>query len=373
MKTMLSSLFALVMSAVTAAYGQEAKATPVADGYTESQSAQLSAIGALAMQTVYVTHMAVNHVGDAWAKGVYTDEVALTLAGGYLGGLDASLKAMENVVAKADGLSEGDLESLKELIACGNLVMDQVNAFIAFVPDKDPAMAQAFETKRLTAQKRVFAMMGIDPGDGATAAEPPGPKKLVFEILEAQLPQGGPGQKGTATFTRDSTDEPFSVRWEYTDGTFDTGFAVPFPGSKAIAVGFGPDVLGVAIYQLDGKNVEARWAPYEKGAAIGSYTMQQGENDSIYRIEGEEEGTFLFEELDADTARLAWKYESGELTGFGVAVGNHLAAVSAEPGGQSGVAIYIADPESGSAEGRWTTEFFLGKVGKEKYKLLSVE
>jgi hypothetical protein len=33
----------------------------------------------------------------------------------------------------------------------------------------------------------------------------------------------------------------------------------------------------------------------------------------------------------------------------------------------------VADPESGSAEGRWTTEFFLGKVGKEKYKLLSVE
>ncbi|MCB1205219.1 MAG: hypothetical protein KDN18_13240 [Verrucomicrobiae bacterium] len=340
----------------------------------EGQNAQLSAIGALAMQTVYATHMAMNSVADAWANEVYTDEVALTLAGSYQGGLGAALDAMAKVAESGGGLSQGDVASLSELGNCGKLVMDQIGAFIDYVPNKDPAKVEVFETKRIAAQKRVFALMGIKPGDlGENGAPSSPPMHLVFEIVKAQMPQGGPGQKGKAIFSRNSTEEAFAVKWEYTDGTFDAGFAVPFPASKAIAVGFGPDVISVAILELKGSSVKAFWAPYREGGEIGTYSMEQGENDSIYLIDGGQGGSFLVEEHDEGTVKLVWKYPSGEIAGYGVAVGEYLAAIAVKPGGQAGVAIYSADPATGTATGRWTMESVLGKVGTEEYRLLSVE
>jgi hypothetical protein len=77
--------------------------------------------------------------------------------------------------------------------------------------------------------------------------------------------------------------------------------------------------------------------------------------------------------MESGTARLTWKYPSGELAGYGVALGNHLAAVSVKPGGQHGIAIYLADPESGTATGKWTMEKDLGKVGEETYRFVTAE
>lgn len=337
-----------------------------------AEQARLVALGSSVAQAVYVSHMAINTLSDAWMKEAYTDEVALTLAASYRGGLGSMNQALSDLIEKG-ALSPDDLSSVQDFAGGGRLVEAQLAAFEEFVKTGDEAKARDFESKRLAARKHIYRLMGLEeegqPAPEAGAA----PNRLEFEILEAKMPSGGPGQLGTVTFERSSPDKAYFVNWQYTDGTSDKGLAVPFPGSKAIAVGFGPDVLGVAIYQLDGKKVDARWAPYVEDAVIGAYTMQQGENDSVYLIDGPEKGTFHFEEMEAGTAKLTWKYPSGELAGYGVAVGNHLAAVSVKPGGQHGIAIYLADPENGIATGKWTMENALGKVGEEKYRFVKAE
>lgn len=369
MKTTLVSLILVSLSFATlTAQNETAPAGP-----KSPEQARLIALGSSIAQAVYVTHMAINNLSDAWVNKVYTDEVALTLANSYKGGLGSMNQSLAELIRDGQ-LSPDDLASVSEFAEAGKLVEAQLGAFVDYVGDRRDEKAKVFEARRVEAQKHIFEIMGIEDGAGdAPTTAAPAPNRLEFEILEAKMPHGGPGQLGKVIFERPSEEKPYIVTWQYTDGTSDHGLAVPFPGSKAIAVGFGPDVLGVAIYELNGKKVGARWAPYAEDAEIGTYTMLQGENDSIYHIDGQEGGTFHVEERDAGTAKLTWKYPSSVLNGYGVAVGNYLAAVSAKPGGQSGIAIYIADPENGSAKGKWTMENVLGKVGEETYRFLKAE
>ncbi len=363
-------LFATLVVAL-ASVNLHAQKAPPASGAGASEEVRLIAIGASIAQAVYVTHMAMNNLSDAWVHKAYTDDIALTLAASYEGGLRSMLESLDDLIAKG-GLSPADLTSVNNYTEAGRLVEAQIQAFKEVVKQGGEESAKGFEARRLEAQTRIFALMGIE-GGGETATAAVAPNRLEFEILEARMPLGGPGQLGKVVFERGTPANPYAVTWQYTDGTSDKGIAVAFPGSPAIAVGFGPEVLGVAIYELNGKEVKAHWAPYAEDAEIGTYTMQQGANDSIYHIDGQEKGTLEMEETGSGTARLTWKYPSGTLHGYGVAVGKYLAAVSVKPGEKSGVAIYLADPEKGTATGKWTMENVLGKVGEENYRFLKAE
>jgi hypothetical protein len=289
MKRFVLSFFAAVSVATLAAQ----QLTPPA-GTNSPEQARLIALGSSVAQAVYVTHMAINSLSDAWVNKTYTDEVALTLANSYRGGLGSVNQSLAGLI-RDGALSPDDLSSVSEFAEAGKLVEAQLAALVDYVGSREENEAKVFEARRLEARKRIFEIMGLeDPGKDAPVAA--APNRLEFEILEAKMPHGGPGQLGQVIFERSSEEKPYFVTWRYTDGTSDHGLAVAFPGSKAIAVGFGPDVLGVAIYELKGKQVAGRWAPYTEDAVIGAYTMQQGENDSIYHIDGPEQGTFHFEE-----------------------------------------------------------------------------
>ncbi len=378
MKAATTALFAL-----TCCLGSLGSQDAPASAAANQESARLVLIGAASGQAVYATFMGINCLSDGWAKEVYTDELALTIAGSLKGGLGAM---NDNIPAVIEGgLNDADREAIGNLAECGRLVDEQINAFFALVKDRSPQNAEAFEASRIAAQQRVFATLGIEDGaveeTSATPAPGPAPKaagaspnRLEFEIVEGIMPDGKEGQKGKAVFSRTAEDKVYSVDWTYTDGTSDSGLAIAFPGSGRIAVGFGPDVLGIAIYKMQGKSVDGRWAPYTKNSEISPLTMERGENESIYRYDaGEGASTFHFEELENDTARLEWRSPSGDLVGYGVYEGDYLAAVSVKPGGQSGVAIYTAEPANNRATGKWTLETTLGAIGRETYKFLKAE
>ncbi len=301
-----------------------------------------------------MTHMAINNLSDAWVNKVYTDEVALTLANSYKGGLGSMN------------------QSLAELIRDGQLSPDDLASVSEF--------AEAASWSRRSSE-RSWTMSGIAGMKRRRSLKPAGSSPETH--LRDHGHRDGRGRRpndrrarAQPSRVRDSRGEdaprrPRSAR----QGHFRTPFrgetllrhlavqrtAPPTTGSPCRSPIEGhrgrlrPRRARVAIYELNGKKVGARWAPYAEARSAPT-TMLQGENDSIYHIDGQKaepscRGT------DAGTAKLTWKYPSSVLNGYGVAVGNYLAAVSAKPAdspaSRSTSRIPKTDPRRGS--GRWKT------------------
>lgn len=326
----------------------------------------LQSVGATSGQALYATYMAVNTLGDAWMAKAYDDNATLQMAGSYEGGIKAMMDNLNGVLENGKGLTPSDQTVVSGMVEGCQLITAQITALKGYVKTGEPAKAAIFETKRKEAQAKIFGLLGIDSSSSAPAGG--GDGRLTFEILKSTAPDGSPGPLGKVDFVRPAEGKVFTASWSYKNGGTDRGIGVPYPESGVIAVGFGPDVLGVAIYKLNGKQVSARWANYAPGEEIGSYEMTQGADDSVFNIVGG--GSVAMDFAKGRTAKVTWNLTVGTYTGLAVAEGDYLATVSIKPGGRGGVAIYTADLQNGTASGRWTMTGAVG-AGEEVYKLIS--
>lgn len=330
------------------------------------QKLLLQTVGAASGQALYATHMAVNTLGDAWVAKAYNDTTALQMAGGYEGGMKAMTDYINQLLENGTGLSAEDQTFLSGMVDSCQLVTAQISALKGFIKTGDRTKADIFESKRKEAQNKIFTLLGISKPDGG-GGDAGGTKRLTFQIIQSTSPNGKNGQLGKVEFVRPSEGKVFTANWTYDNGNTDQGIGIPFPGSGVIAVGFGPDVLGVAIYKRSGTQVSAQWAPYLPGSDIGTYEMTQGNSESEFNVAGGG-GKIIIEPGKNRTAAVTWQLATGTFTGVAVASGDYLAAISVKPGGKAGVAIYTADIPSNTASGRWIIAGGAG-VGEELYKL----
>jgi hypothetical protein len=174
-----------------------------------------------------------------------------------------------------------------------------------------------------------------------------------FKIVKSTLPDGSAGSVGEVKFKPAADGKVIGVTWKDASGAEITGVAVPFPGTDFLAVASGADVLAVAIYQLQ-KNgdIDARWALYQEGAAIGSYKATKGSEKGAFAIEGG--GTLKVELGKGRSGKATWALATGAYSGIAVADGDFLAAISIKPGGQGAVGIYRLNREMGDGTGRWS-------------------
>jgi hypothetical protein len=331
---------------------------------TDESARMLNSIGAAGGQSLYATFMAVNTLGDAWTGKVYDNEKTMQMAGSYGGGTKAMRDSFAALLKNSKTLSQEDRDFITGMVESCDLILEQLTAFQSLLQG-DKAAADVFEAKRKEARAKIFGLLGINIGDddAASAGGGGGARDLVFKISKSTN-----GKPGTVRFVREAEGKTFNVTWQYEDGSKDTGIGLPFPETGVIAVGFGPDVLAIALYKLDGKSVDAKWAAYQAGADIGEYQMTQGADKTAFNIEGG--GTVSIVQGRERTANVSWNLATGTYKGIAVAEGDYLAAVSLKPGGKGGVAIYTADVAKGTASGRWTMSGTAG-VGEETLQIIS--
>ena len=218
-----------------------------------------------------------------------------------------------------------------------------------------------------TAGIAFVVMSAATPALRAQVAAPAQPKILKFAISEGHRPGGKTGYTGTVTFSRRETTHGFSVAWQLADGTTLSGFAVPYPDSGVIAVGYGEDLTGVAIYKKDGGKGDLRWSPALPDSAIGAYQLSQGDTPNVMKVENHG-GILTFMAAAEQTGTAEFKLTTGASSGITISQGNFTAIASG--GSRTGVVIY--KKTGAGAEGRWTVAGTPG-AGTENLTILEVD
>jgi hypothetical protein len=195
-------------------------------------------------------------------------------------------------------------------------------------------------------------------------------KHLEFAITKGTNPGGAGSYTGKLVFKSGEAGEAIAAAWTLSNGTA-SGWAVPFPGSDYIAVGYGRDLGGVAIYQRqkDGSS-KTHYALAGAGQKIGSYTLVPGTPAGHFKIKGGAGGTVDVSPGPERVFDLKWNLDSGKWHGMGVADGDFLAAASTTGGSDYGVVIYRKN--SIGADGWWRYGGGQG-VGTEVLKMAKVD
>lgn len=203
-------------------------------------------------------------------------------------------------------------------------------------------------------------------------AEEPLPKQLEFAITKGINPGGKGGYTGTVSFSREKTDQPFKVQWKLSDGSTTEGWGVPYPKSGYIAVAYGSEATGVAIYKVKGQGFEARWALASEEATIGSYELQRGKVKDDYVYKDGTEGTVTIAPSEVEgIANVVYKSPTGEFGGIGIRDGDYLAVGAASGLKDFGVIVYHMEKDL-TAKGTW----ILGGAtsnGSETLQALSID
>ncbi len=198
------------------------------------------------------------------------------------------------------------------------------------------------------------------------AEETAQPRELLFNIAKASNPGGSVHYTGKVSFSRKETTNSFKVEWKLSDGSTQSGVGVPFPESGVIAVGYGPDLEGVAIYKKDGNKAEARWSTGKPDSEIGSYDLTRGKKPGLLNITGG--GTVTLTPGEDEAGTVKFDLNSGSYSGVVIGQGDYLALATG--GKRLGVGIYKQAGDG--AEGRWTVVGAEG-AGTENLTILEVD
>ncbi len=154
-KQFLCSILMLV-AAVAPVRAQKSTESAAADTESKSVSALKNAVGAFSAQGLLLTFMAVNSLGDAYAKKAYSKEQATTILTTYEKTTDNIVGVLKSLPGKAGSqLSEGDVEYLKQAGQAYVAIRGQIEALKAFIDSGDEAEAAKFEKNRKQAKAQI--------------------------------------------------------------------------------------------------------------------------------------------------------------------------------------------------------------------------
>ena len=214
------------------------------------------------------------------------------------------------------------------------------------------------------------ALLLVAPG--FVSAEEKLPKQLEFAITKGTNPGGKGGYTGTVSFSREKTDEAFKVTWKLSDGSTTTGWGVPYPKSGYMAVAYGSEATGVAIYKMKGEGFDARWALAGPKSKIDSYELKRAKEKFHYAYKDGSKGDVSIEPSEVEgVANVVYKMPTGTYGGIGVADGDFIGVGAASGLKDFGVIIYHVEKDL-TAKGSW----ILGgaqALGSEELKILSID
>lgn len=191
-----------------------------------------------------------------------------------------------------------------------------------------------------------LACIFLVPSQG-TAAEAP----LAFQV-NGQNPGGQGEYKGTVTLSPLSKSTA-RIRWVTgTNNEVTEGLAMQT--DRIVGAAYGGDAFyAMAIYQIEGKTIQAKWISASKPAEVGSYTLIGDEYEGALPMNDGSGGSVTFTAQKGGVYRVAWDLGMGRFEGVGLRLGDVLVAVSGDPQKVFGVAAY--EKKGNGASGIWST------------------
>lgn len=204
----------------------------------------------------------------------------------------------------------------------------------------------------------------------APAAPETAPKNLEFSILKGITPGGKASYTGTVAFSRDSVKDVFKVVWKLSDGSTYTGHGVA--NGDYMAVTYGSEAIGVAIYKLKEKTIEGIWAPSKDGAKLGTYGLKRGKAKHQYVYDDDTPGLITIAPSEVtNVANVSYEMPDKKFGGIGLMDGDYMAVGGASGVKDFGVVIYRMKKDL-TASGKWIVAGAQAP-GTEDLKLLTLD
>ncbi len=194
----------------------------------------------------------------------------------------------------------------------------------------------------------VSACLGVSlPSSPVDAAPPGGGITGEYQIVESSNP-GGESYRGKVAI--EPLGVSYRLRWTPEKGDTYGGPAILLNG--VLGAGYGDGLTGLAVYEIKGGTLKAKWLLADKPMDVGEYELSgpPGLNGSYKFKNGYPGGVTI--KPNGKNFDMVWKLPSGTFAGIGVRVNDVLVAVSGTNGAGLGVAAYRGVGDH--VEGVWT-------------------
>ncbi len=196
------------------------------------------------------------------------------------------------------------------------------------------------------------------------------PKKLEFSITKGANPSGKGAYSGKVSFSREDSKTPYKVTWTLANGDSYTGYGVA--SGDYMAVAYGSEAMGVAVYKVGEKTISGTWAPAKDGAALASYELKRGKAKHQYVYSDGTAGTVTVAPSEVkNVANVSYDLPDGKFGGIGLMDGDYMAVGTASGLKDFGVVIYRMNKDL-SASGKWIIGGATA-TGTEDLKLLTID
>lgn len=149
----------LIPVAFAALLAMPAPAQEEAPAPKDQDTRRLTAIGGLSASALYFGFVNIGLTGDGFEKGVYDADTASAVAGEIKRMLAINAKQLK---AMKDGEpDENDRTSVAEIIDLAGAVGDYADLFVEYTKEKDPKVAEKFQTQRKALWERLKKFMGL--------------------------------------------------------------------------------------------------------------------------------------------------------------------------------------------------------------------
>jgi hypothetical protein len=213
------------------------------------------------------------------------------------------------------------------------------------------------------------AALALFASSAALAQQTP-PKNLEFTITKGTTPDGKAEYTGTVKFSRESVKDVFKVTWKLSDGSTYSGHGVA--SGDYMAVAYGSEAIGVAMYQLKDKTIAGTWAPAKDGAKLSTYGLKRGKEKHQYVYNDDTPGLITIEPSEVtDVANISYEMPDRKFGGIGLVDGDYMAVGGATGVKDFGVVIYHMNKDM-TASGKWIVAGAF-TPGTEELKLVTLD
>jgi hypothetical protein len=162
-----------------------------------------------------------------------------------------------------------------------------------------------------------------------------------FEIVESSRPDGKGGYRGIVTIQQHGPS--FGVDWKLKSGEAYTGVGIL--NGDVLGVGYGDGLSGLAVYQIQGGTLTAKWLLAATPEQVGEYQLTGPASlNGVYRFANGMQGNVTIKPK-GDSYQIVWNLPSGTYSGVGIKMGDTLVAVSGSTDQLFGVVAYKVSGE----------------------------
>jgi len=122
---------------------------------------QLQAIGASTASNLYLSYLSIGVIADSFTKGVYPKEQTISFVSSVVAQGGVQREYLQKMIDAGD-IPEGEMEFVRKLMTCFQLIMDEGNNLMDYVKTGNNASLTKYDTKRKEAWALISEIMGFE-------------------------------------------------------------------------------------------------------------------------------------------------------------------------------------------------------------------